>query len=337
MRAYLPRTAKGEATMEKVNSAILLPESLQAAGDMLHGQSTAVLAGGTDIIPLIKYGARKPGTLLSLHKLDFLRSIEMTASGMTIGSMATLADVAGHPAIRKHFPAVAQAALSVATPGIRNTGTIGGNLLQDKRCLYYNQTSIWRESIAPCFKLGGGVCHQIPNSKTCRAIYYADMAPPLLAYEARAEVYDGQKSSYSLREVIDRHTSDSGLAGILTGVFLSFPHQGTRAAFVKMGVRAAIDFGVITMALRHSPGQADGPAQFSFFVGAAAPVVIDMQETAQAFLDANSQVGEILDTARRELTAKSSLIRETAVPPLTKKMAITAMIAALEDFLRRCS
>ena len=130
----------------------------------------------------------------------------------------------------------------------------GGNLLQDKRCLYYNQTSFWRESVAPCFKLGGGVCHQIPNSKTCRAIYYADMTPALLAYDAQAEVYRGEKTICSLEEVIGRHTADTGLGGILTAVFLPYPQEGTQAAFVKMGVRAAIDFGVMNAALRYSPG-----------------------------------------------------------------------------------
>ena len=321
--------------MEKVNSAILLPESLTAAGDLLSGSSTAVLAGGTDIIPLIKYGARRPATLLSLHKLDSLRSIEATEAGVTIGSVATLADVAGHPAIRRHFPAVAQAALSVATPAIRNTGTVGGNLLQDKRCLYYNQTSFWRESVAPCFKLGGGVCHQIPNSKTCRAIYYADMTPALLAYDAQAEVYRGEKTICSLEEVIGRHTADIGLGGILTAVFLPYPQEGTQAAFVKMGVRAAIDFGVMNAALRYSPGGTDEPPQFRCLVGAMAPGIIVMQETAQAFFATGSQEGDILEQARRELAAKSLLIRETTVQPQVKKMAAAAMTAALADFLPR--
>ena len=103
--------------------------------------------------------------------------------------MVTLKEMATHPLIQRHTsPLLSRGARRVASPQIRNLATIGGNLLQETRCLYFNQSEYWRKNISPCLKLGGEVCHQVSKSNTCRALYYSDTAPVLLAFDAQAEI-----------------------------------------------------------------------------------------------------------------------------------------------------
>ena len=93
------------------------------------------------------------------------------------------------------------------SPQIRNIATVGGNIMQDRRCIYFNQPHLWRSGLAYCFKTGGSICHQIPNSPVCRAIYYSDVATALIAYEAEVEyIEEGERSGfykYAMRTTID--------------------------------------------------------------------------------------------------------------------------------------
>jgi CO/xanthine dehydrogenase FAD-binding subunit len=132
------------------------PESLDEVMKALTTRDkVAVLAGGTDLIPLIKQGVKKPSYLIDLKNVGSLRTIIKTERDLLIGSMVTLAEVANHPAVNRYCPALAQSARAVASPQIRNVATLAGNLLQERRCLYFNQSEHWRKSIPECLKLGG--------------------------------------------------------------------------------------------------------------------------------------------------------------------------------------
>ena len=85
--------------------------------------------------------------------------------------------------------------------------------MQDRRCIYFNQPHLWRSGLAYCFKTGGSICHQIPNSPVCRAIYYSDVATALIAYEAEVEyIEDGETHRTDLKSLIERHSVANGLA-----------------------------------------------------------------------------------------------------------------------------
>ena len=297
------------------------------------------LAGGTDLIPLIKYGLKKPSCLLDLKKILSLKSITLRKDGLFIGSLVTLSEIAGHPMINKTLPALCRSARSVASPQIRNLATLGGNLLQERRCLYFNQSEYWRKGVSPCLRLGGEVCHQVPRSKRCRALYYSDTAPVLLAYDAQAEIHDQDGFKVvPLRDLIHRPIVDGSEKFLLTGIVIPHPPEGTWGRFIKSGLRAAIDFATINLAIRFSP--VSGPKQpvpvLRIFVGALAPEPIGLDETA-AYLVSNlsklpSLKEKMKERALKEMRAKSALIRETGISLKSKKNAFYIVSGAIGEW-----
>jgi 4-hydroxybenzoyl-CoA reductase subunit beta len=330
--------------MIKGDFSYAAPGSLErAVDDLMTGDGLTLLAGGTDLIPLIKHGLEKPACLLDLKNIPSLKSIALGEGGLLIGSMATLAEIADHPLVNRYCPALGQSARSVASPQIRNVATLAGNLLQERRCLYFNQSEYWRKGVPACLKFGGGVCHQAPGSKTCRALYYSDTAPTLLAFDAKVQCYDrGGAGVVPLKEMIHRHVTGGNQKLLLTGILLPVPPEGTWGRFMKYGARAAIDFAMINAALRFSPAFPGGQQspKVKIFVGAISPEPVELSETAE-FLAANfpersSLRGEVEERARKEAGAKSALIRESGISLKSKKNAfdiVSQLVRELFAFL----
>lgn len=181
-----------------MNFDYLEPKSLGEACSLLlsGGNGVRAISGGTELLVKMKRGLIRPQRLVNLKAISGLDFIKYRkGSGASIGSMATLSDVATSQELKGAFHILAGAASKVASPLIRNLATIGGNLCQDVRCYYYDQSEFWRKSIEPCIKLGGTACHQVKSSKLCIAIFYSDMAPPLIALGARAKIVspDGER------------------------------------------------------------------------------------------------------------------------------------------------
>lgn len=241
------------------NFNYLAPDSLELVTTYLKSrEDISILAGGTDLIPLIKYGVKKPALLLNLGNIQFLKNIEIREDGIFIGSMITLNELGRNQTINHHFPFVGYSARCVGSPQIRNMGTIGGNILQDRRCIYFNQTEYWRKNIAPCFKVKGGICHQVPSSKMCHAIYYSDLAPIMLAFDTKVELYDGNGVKVvPLKDIIHKHINDSLDRCILTRFFIPYPAPDSWGKFIKYSVRAAIDFSIVNVAVRYSSSTID--------------------------------------------------------------------------------
>ncbi|HEV7502670.1 MAG TPA: FAD binding domain-containing protein, partial [Vicinamibacteria bacterium] len=133
-----------------------------------HGADAMPLAGGTDLFPNMKRRQFTPRVVVGLRGIRETYGIDASGS-LDLGAMATLTEVADHPAVRARWPAVARAAGLVSSPPLRNAGTIGGNLCVDTRCNYYNQTEFWRASIGYCMKKDGDVCLVAPGSDKCWA------------------------------------------------------------------------------------------------------------------------------------------------------------------------
>jgi xanthine dehydrogenase YagS FAD-binding subunit len=153
--------------------------------------SARIVAGGTDLLSEIKEGVVTPAQLVSLSGIAGLNGINETAEGLAIGAMTTIAEVAGHPVVRSQYTALAEAAAGLATPQIRNVGTLGGNLNQRPRCWYY------RHPLTRCLKKGGDHCYALAgNSKylcvtggdRCYIVHPSDTAVALSALEARIEI-----------------------------------------------------------------------------------------------------------------------------------------------------
>ncbi len=165
------------------------PTSIDEAVRLLAEPGARALAGGTDLLPNLKYGLLAPARLVALNGLAELRRIETLPDGtLRLGAGCTLARVGTHPDVRARFPALAAACGTVATPTIQNMATLGGNLLLDTRCTWYNQPAGWRDAIGGCLKCDGTVCHVAPRGKGCYAAQSADTVPVLWLYDAVAEL-----------------------------------------------------------------------------------------------------------------------------------------------------
>src|ERR671918_722858 len=164
------------------------PRTLRQATKTLSelGQDAMLVAGGTDVYPKMKRGQFTPRHLISLRALRELKGIRQSKEGLWIGAGESLTAVSSHRLIAKHFPALAHAAESVSTPQLRNMGTIGGNVLVDTRCNYYDQTFFWRQAVGFCMKKDGDICLVAPGSAKCLAIASSDTAPVLVSLGAEA-------------------------------------------------------------------------------------------------------------------------------------------------------
>jgi xanthine dehydrogenase YagS FAD-binding subunit len=167
------------------------PSSVADAQKLLQqsGSDAWVLAGGLDSMDWLKDRIKKPKCVVDLSGIEELRGIRESADGVEIGAMTTLTEVAQNPIIRQRYGVLAQAAGLVASPQIRNQGTIGGNVSQDTRCWYYRGG--W-----PCYRAGGNICyadtpvgrnreHAILHAERCVAVNPSDTAPALIALDAK--------------------------------------------------------------------------------------------------------------------------------------------------------
>ncbi len=167
------------------------PSSIADAQKLLeqHGREAWVMAGGLDSFDWLKDRIKKPKALVDLSGIEELRGVRTTSDGIEIGAMTTLSEVVNHPVVKEKYGLLAQAAGLVASPQIRNQGTLGGNVSQDARCWYYRAG--W-----PCYRAGGNICyadtpvgrnreHAILHAERCVAVNPSDSAPALIALDAR--------------------------------------------------------------------------------------------------------------------------------------------------------
>src|SRR5688500_11806672 len=144
---------------------------------------TMLLAGGTDVLPNMKRRQQTPATLIGLRGVRELAGIT-NGDGLTIGSGVTLTNLLAHQQVRESYAGLWEAAAQIATPHLRNMGTIGGNLCLDTRCTYYDQTYEWRKAIDFCMKKDGQTCWVATSSPKCLAVSSTDTAPILQALGA---------------------------------------------------------------------------------------------------------------------------------------------------------
>jgi 4-hydroxybenzoyl-CoA reductase subunit beta len=148
-----------------------------------------LVAGGTDLWPKMKRRQMEPRVVIALRHLGNLRGVTGSPeTGLRLGPNLTLRELEWSPIFRSHYPAVAEAARSISSPPLKTMGTIGGNLCVDTRCFYYDQTYEWRQSIHFCLKKDGHTCWVAPGSPRCWAVSSTDLAPVMLALNAKIQL-----------------------------------------------------------------------------------------------------------------------------------------------------
>ena len=235
-------------------------ESTEHAVSLLETEPvlTRPLAGGTDLLGEMKEGIAEPAMLVDLASLESLSGIAHTGDGLSIAAMTTLAELENDESISRDYPALAQAVASIATPQIRNVGTVGGNLCQRPRCWYY------RSTLFDCRKKGGETCfavdgnskyHAILGGMDCYIVHPSDLAPVLIALGATVTVTgpDGTRT-LPMEEFFvgpERNIEAETVlkpSELLTSVFVPKPAPGQRSIYLKARERQAQEFALVSVA-----------------------------------------------------------------------------------------
>ena len=241
---------------------LLRPRTLEEAVDCLakYPKDLRVVAGGTDLIPSMRQRLFEPQYVLDIRHIPALKGIQQRDAEVEIGALSTLAAIEHSEFLQRHYPVLTEAAATVASPVLRNMGTIGGNICLDTRCLWYNQSLTWRQSCGFCIKKDGDLCHVAPGGKKCWAAFSGDTPPALLCLNAEIEIvsaagrrrmslhdfYTGEGDSYRKLQANE----------LLTRVFLPNSSANFQGVYRKLRIRGSIDYPLagVAIALQRSDG-----------------------------------------------------------------------------------
>lgn len=273
-----------------------------------HGAGIRVLAGGTDLIPSMRQGLFDPQYVLDIRHIAELGGIRpRSGNGAEIGVLTTLTSIERSDFLRRRYPVLTEAAATVASPLLRNMGTIGGNICLDTRCLWYNQSLTWRKGCGFCIKKDGDLCHVAPGGTKCWAAFSGDTPPALLCLNAEVEIagasgvrriplsdfYTGEGDAY--RELQANE--------LLTRVFLPESCADYRGVYRKLRIRGSIDYplaGVAVVMKRSNGHVAD--ARLAMTAVNPAPLLV---KGASEMLEGKT-VDEALAEAVGDLAAKTA-------------------------------
>ena len=311
-----------------------IAEAVKVMADV--GPDGQFVAGGTDLYPNMKRRQQTPKTVISVMRLNELNQIAGDGSnGLQIGGSVTLSEVCENEIIKRAYPVVAHAAKTISTPILRNMGTIGGNLLLDTRCNYYDQNFEWRKGINFCLKKDGDVCWVAPGSSKCWAVQSSDLVPVMVAIGAKlrftstlgdriidaAGLYNDDGINY-LRKRPDE---------LLVSVELP-PTNGWRASYQKLRRRVSFDFPVLGVAAYVKTNR-DVVSEAKVVLGGIAPSPVEIKEAAAALVGKPLNADQIQQAAEAAYVKARPLDNTDFVYQWRKQMARQYTIKALNELV----
>ena len=217
-----------------------------------HANDFRYLAGGTDVIVNQFQGNEDKNCLIDITGIEELEQIKSDEKKLKIGPLVKLDDLKENDIIRKKFPALIEAAHAVATPMLRKTATIGGNILCENRCIFYNQSAWWREAAGHCLKCNGDICIATGGKKACFSKFMSDTAPVLICYDAQIEVLD--INGLQVFRLEDIYTGDGinprslSKTALIRSIMLPLANT-YQSVFKKLRPRESADFSSLTTAV----------------------------------------------------------------------------------------
>jgi 4-hydroxybenzoyl-CoA reductase subunit beta len=286
-----------------------------------------VLAGGTDLLVACKLQNIRPILLVGLKNIVALKGVTyQKETGLRIGAMTHLSDIRYHPYIVQNYPALSQAAAAVGTPQLREMATIGGNLCLNTRCFYYNQSDAWRKSREVCFKMGGDTCHVIPKGKKCYATFSGDLAPALIALNAKVKLIScsGERVipvedlySGNGKEPLSLKTDE-----VLTEIILPAPMEKQSSAYLKYRLRKAICFPLVGVGVTVQLGSEGIVLDCKTVLNGVGPqpMIVPLTETV---LEGKTLTQELIDQVAEKATHAGNPVANTAgsTPSYRRRMA----------------
>jgi 4-hydroxybenzoyl-CoA reductase subunit beta len=271
------------------------------------GPEGQFVAGGTDLYPNMKRRQQMPKTVISVMRVPELNQISGDGkSGIRIGASVSLTAIVEHPLINRDYPVIAHAARTISTPLLRNMGTIGGNLLLDTRCNYYDQNYEWRKGINFCLKKDGDVCWVAPGSSKCWAVQSSDLVPVMVAIGAKFRL-----ASTLGERMIDAagFYNDDGIDylhkrpdELLVDIHLP-PLNGWRASYQKLRRRGAFDFPVLGVAAYVQVDHSGSVQNAKLVLGGIAPAPMEITDAA------NALIGQPLDSDHIQAAAEAAYVK----------------------------
>lgn len=280
------------------------------------------LAGGTDLIPLVKLRLSEPSVIIDLKGIEELKTIRKEGGVLSIGANVTLFDLKNDPRIGKYFPALYESLDATSCETLQMRGTIGGNILQDTRCLLYNKSLEWRNARGFCYKMGGSACNVVPNARACFSNYCSDNAPSLITLSAKARL-EGPAGERTV-ELERIFTAEGRMplaleAGeILTRI--EVPAKKTKGAYEKLRVRDSMDYPLVGVAVSVKG------AKTRVCIGGVgpAPRVYDLKKVDEA---------AVKEAAERAYGDGKPVANATLSPAYRKKMVAVLFRRALKRAL----
>jgi len=282
------------------------PASLAEALALLADTSRAsvVVAGGTDLLPNLKHELLTPERVVSLAEIAELRGLrELDGGWLSIGAMTRLDELAADERLARRAPALAQACSLVAGPQLRTMGTLGGNVLLDTRCQWYNQTYFWRQALGFCIKKDGALCHVVEGGSKCVAAASNDSAPALMTLGA--ELVFQRQGARRVVPIDDLWVADGVMnkkleAGeILTEIRLPPRGSGHRGAYGKLRERGSIDFPLLGVAVRLEIEPAGAIREADLVIGALAARPVRVRRIADELVGRGPRPEELQEALAR--------------------------------------
>jgi xanthine dehydrogenase YagS FAD-binding subunit len=320
-----------------VGEAVKLLSLTSAAVDI--DEAPRPIAGGQDLLTTMKDYTSRPARLVNLKHIPGLNRITLNARGLTIGALVTLSELEEHAGVRKNFPGLSEAAHSIATPQIRNLGTVGGNLCQRPRCWYFRLEEV------VCLKKGGSECYAAKGENKYNAIigggpsyivHPSDLAPMLLALGARVTV-----TGASGRRVIPldkfftlpsqgniRRENVLENDDVITEIFVPASDVAAHSTYLKFKERESLDFALASVAAAVQLGPDRAVRDVRLVLGGVAPIPWRVP-AAEKFLIGKQLSADVLAAAAKMALADAKPLEKNAYKvPLAQTLVRRALAKA---------
>ncbi len=226
------------------------PKSIKEASTILVDEPGAqILAGGTDLLVNMKHRVEVPSIVVNIKGISGLDFIERDNGALRIGPLTPLKKVYSNPLVAEKVPALAMAASSVGSYHHQSMGSIGGNLCQQNRCKYFNQSQWWRSARPTCYKAGGAICHVVNKKENCYSSYCGDVAPALLVLDTKVILESKEASREISLEILFSGDGKAPLelknGELVKEILIPEEAMNGFSSYMKCSNRESIDFPIV--------------------------------------------------------------------------------------------
>ncbi|MFH1350230.1 MAG: FAD binding domain-containing protein [Pseudomonadota bacterium] len=310
----LPKFEYVEARSVQEASAILLDEP-----------KAKILAGGTDLLINMKHRVEVPSILVNIKNVADLDFIRKDNGAIRLGALTSLKRVYKSPLIAERVPALSSAASKVGSYHHQTMGTLGGNICQQNRCMFFNQSQWWRSARPTCLKAGGEICHVVNKKETCYSSYCGDVAPALLSANANV-ILQGREGSrqISLGSLFSGNGKNPlGLqrGEILTEIVIPEEALDGVSTYLKFANREGIDFPIVGMALWSSSEKKE--YRVAFTAVDRKPIRV---QNVESFLKGKELSKEIIEEASGLVPKEATPVKSSLYTPSYKRMMMGVLL-----------